>query len=92
VSSITIINMMSQFGAYLTIIIYDRKTFLVQDTGAKQCTSNIVCIANPSIYQVKVVELYSVTIKIDQKVREQDQLSIHFVSDEVKNSKSQCEP
>ncbi len=26
---------MPQFGAYLTIVIYDRKTFIVQATGAK---------------------------------------------------------
>jgi hypothetical protein len=33
VSSITIVNVMPQCGAYLAIIIYDRKTFKAQATG-----------------------------------------------------------
>jgi hypothetical protein len=33
VSSITIVKVTPQFGAYLTIIIYDHKTFIVQVTG-----------------------------------------------------------
>jgi hypothetical protein len=32
VLSITIVNMMPKFGSYLTIVIYDRKTFIVQAT------------------------------------------------------------
>jgi hypothetical protein len=33
VSSITFVNVTPQFGAYLMIVIYDRKTFIVQATG-----------------------------------------------------------
>ncbi len=32
-SSITIVKVTPQFGAYLTIIIYDHKTFIEQVTG-----------------------------------------------------------
>jgi hypothetical protein len=32
VSSITIVNVMPQFGAYLMIVIYDCKNFIVQAT------------------------------------------------------------
>ncbi len=40
VLSIMIINAMPQFGAYLTIIIYDCKTFIVQATGS--ASANII--------------------------------------------------